>query len=409
MRFNLLRRPILWMGVVLLGIAMAALYLRREQGAFSPSHFTVDKVTRGDIVQSVATTGQLNPLVTVEVSTQISGLVTEVGVDFNTPVKKGQVLARIDPATYVQRLQQTQADYAAAQATHALTTLNARRLKGLLEQGIISQQEYDQTDAQREQSQASLLTRQAAVQNARLDLERCTLVSPIDGIVIFKQVEVGKTIQASFSAPTLFVIAQDLSKMRIIAPISEVDVWSVRPGQKVSFTVDALPDRTFHGQLIQIRNPYTPSERQQQQQSQQENTIANFDGVIEVDNAKLLLRPSLTANVSIAVARREQVLRIANGALRVDLSEAAPAALPAPRIAAAQEEASGAAVVYRLPGGDRDATPEAVAVTLGVSDGLVTEVTRGLAEGDLVVTGFASSAERERQREGAMRGLRIGR
>ncbi len=296
----------------------AAFYFHKP-AAPPPPHFTISKVTRGDISKVVRTTGQLAPLISVEVSTQISGLITEVKVDFNTPVKKGQVLALIDPSSYQQALNQMKANLRSGQATNALAKVFADRQRQLEEKHLISNQDNDAADAAYQQSQAALLTLEAAVQNAALDLERCTLTSPIDGIVIYKAADVGKTVQASFSAPTLFVIAEDLRKMQIIAPISEVDVWSVKPGQEATFTVEALPDRTFHGTLRQIRNPYTPSDKQANQSQPTSNSIATFDGVIEVDNPDLVLLPSLTATVSVVVDRHQGVLRLPNSALRVQL------------------------------------------------------------------------------------------
>ena len=382
--------PALVVGALVVAAGAVVVYAKRDRDDEPKAAYTIAPVSRGDIVQAVNTTGQLTPLVSVEVSSQISGLVTEVNVDFNSVVKKGQVLARIDPATYEQRVTQAQADLAAAEASETLVKLSARRLKDLHEKDLVTQADYEQVQAQLEQAKAATLTRKAALQNSRLDLERCTLLSPIDGIVIFKQVEVGKTVVSSFSAPTLFVIAQDLAKMRIIAPISEVDVWAVHPGQAVTFTVDAIPDRTFNGRLTQIRNPYTPSEKQTTQTTQQ-STITNFDGVIEVDNADLLLRPSLTANVSVVVSKTENALRIPNGALRVQIPQ--DPASPHPPPPPVPADSVDTSVVYRLPGGNRNATPEPVLVKLGITDNISTQVLAGLKEGDTVITGIPSRIE----------------
>lgn len=382
--------PFLGIGAVVVAAAAVVVYAKRDPDDLPKANYTIAPVSRGDIVQAVNTTGQLTPLISVEVSSQISGLVTEVNVDFNSTVKKGQVLARIDPATYEQRVTQAQADLAAAEAASTLVKLSAKRLKDLREKDLVTQADYDAVEAQLEQARATLLTRKAAVENAKLDLSRCTLTSPIDGVVIFRQVEVGKTVVSSFSAPTLFVIAQDLSKMRIIAPISEVDVWAAHPGQAVTFTVDAIPDRTFKGKLTQIRNPYTPSEKQNAQTAQQ-STITNFDGVIEVDNADLLLRPSLTANVSIVVSKTEGALRIPNGALRVQIPQDPGSPHPAPP--AVPPDSVDTSVVYRLPGGNRNATPEPVLVKLGITDNISTQVLAGLNEGDTVITGIPSRIE----------------
>jgi HlyD family secretion protein len=383
--------PILSVGALIVAATAAVVYAKRDRDDQPKAAYTIAPVSRGDIVQAVNTTGQLAPLVSVEVSSQISGLVTEVNVDFNSIVKKGQVLARIDPSTYVQRVTQAEADLAAAEANASLVKINAKRLNDLRNKDLVTQADYDQVEAQLEQSRATLLTRKAALQNARLDLDRCTLLSPIDGVVIFRQIEVGKTVVSSFSAPTLFVIAQDLAKMRIIAPISEVDVWAVHPGQPVTFTVDAIPERTFSGRLTQIRNPYTPSEKQTTQAAQQ-STITNFDGVIEVENPDLILRPSLTANVSIVVSRTEDALRIPNGALRVQIPQTPDMPRP-PAMPVSSEESEDMSVVYRLPGGDRNATPQPVLVRLGITDNISTQVLEGLKEGDTVITGIPSRIE----------------
>jgi HlyD family secretion protein len=384
--------PILGVGALIVAATAAVVYAKRDRDDQPKAAYTIAPVSRGDIVQAVNTTGQLAPLVSVEVSSQISGLVTEVNVDFNSIVKKGQVLARIDPSTYVQRVTQAEADLAAAEANASLVKINAKRLNDLRNKDLVTQADYDQVEAQLEQSRATLLTRKAALQNARLDFDRCTLLSPIDGVVIFRQIEVGKTVVSSFSAPTLFVIAQDLAKMRIIAPISEVDVWAVHPGQPVTFTVDAIPERTFNGRLTQIRNPYTPSEKQNMQSAAQQSTITNFDGVIEVENPDLILRPSLTANVSIVVSRTEDALRIPNGALRVQIPQSQDMPRP-PAMPASSEESEDTSVVYRLPGGDRNATPQPVLVRLGITDNISTQVLEGLKEGDTVITGIPSRIE----------------
>jgi HlyD family secretion protein len=376
---------------VALGVVLVAVVLSAAKKDPDPAaRYTVSRVTRGDLVQSVRTIGQLSPWSTVEVSSQISGLVIEVAADFNQPVRKGQLLARIDPSTYEQKLRQARADLEAAQANHRLTELRTQRLRGLRKQDLVTQQEYDDSEALFQQSQATLLTRQAAVENARVDLDRCTITSPIDGIVIYKQVEVGKTVVASFSAPTLFVIAQDLRKMRVIAPINEVDIGQVAVGQPVTFTVDAIPDHTFEGRLAQLRSPYTPSEKQQSQQNGQQSSIPNFDAVIEVINKDLLLRPSLTANVSIIIDRHRDVLLIPNSALRVSLPE-----IEAPASSSAD---NSSATVYKLRDGNRNGVPEPVTVKLGVSDRISTQVLSGLRIGDEIVTGVPATRDYGPQR-----------
>lgn len=284
-------------------------YASRDDAAEAPT-FTTATIARGDILQTVTATGQLDPVLSVDVGSQISGLVKKLYVDFNSPVKKGDKLAEIDPATYEQRLRQAEANLASAEASNQLQRVNTERISGLFQQKLVTQQEYDQAVAQLQQSNAQLVTQRAAVENARVDLERCTITSPIDGIVMNKQTEEGKTVAASLNAPVLFTIANDLAKMQIAAAVAEADVGSVNAGQQVTFTVDAFPNRTFRGDVVQVRNaPKTA------------NNVVTYDTIINVNNPDLKLRPGMTANVSIIVARRDGVLRVPNSALRLRVPE----------------------------------------------------------------------------------------
>lgn len=457
-------RPLL----IVLGAAILAgggyyYFKGRSARATGAPEYTTVTVARGDIVQSVTATGQLAAVLEVDVGSQISGLIQKLYVDFNSRVTKGQKLAEIDPATYQQRLRQARADLASAQASHKLARLNAERIRELFNKQLVTQQELDQAEAQLAQSEANLQTREAAVANAQVDLDRCTIYSPIDGIVMNKATEEGKTVAASLNAPVLFTIANDLSKMQITAAVAEADIGSVREGQPVRFTVDAFPNHTFEGVIIQVRNaPKTT------------NNVVTYDTIISVDNPELKLRPGMTANVSIVVAKRTNVLRVPNAALRVRMPEglavaaAAPATAPnAPKSAApaagpartggqgggmralfgnlspeqreqvraintelgidfrqgpptpeqraqlakllvergvltAEQAAELSATshraaapgetvyvnrtVYRLPGGNKAASPEAVTVKVGITDGLNSEIADGLKEGDVLIT-----------------------
>lgn len=285
-------------------------YFNARNRADSAPEFTTTTIARGEILQVVTATGQLDPLLTVDVGSQISGLVKKLYVDFNSPVRKGDKLAEIDPATYLQRLRQAEANLASAEAANKLQRVNSARVQALFDQKLVTQQEFDQAVAQLAQSDAQLLTNRASVENARVDLERCTISSPIDGIVMNKQTEEGKTVAASLNAPVLFTIANDLSKMQITAAVAEADVGSVAAGQQVNFTVDAFPNRTFRGEVVQVRNaPKTA------------NNVVTYETIINVTNDDLKLRPGMTANASIVVARRDSVLRIANAALRLRIPE----------------------------------------------------------------------------------------
>ncbi|MBI2515306.1 MAG: efflux RND transporter periplasmic adaptor subunit [Opitutae bacterium] len=453
--------------LVLLGLAAAGYYWYSSRAARAEAtpEYTTATVARGDVVQVVTATGQLDAVLSVDVGSQISGQIIKLHADFNTTVKAGQKLVEIDPATYQQRLRQAEANLASAQASFTLAELNARRTKELFDKQLVTQQDSDQSQAQLQQAKAQLLTNQAAVENARVDLSRCTIFSPIDGIVISKQTEVGKTVASSLNVPVLFTIANDLAKMQITAAVAEADIGSVAEGQPVTFTVDAFPNRTFNGTITQVRNA-----------PKNANNVVTYDTIIGVENRDLKLRPGMTANVSIVVAKREAVLRAPNAALRVRMPEsiavtqvassaiaagqAAPAAPTPPAQASAPapgngreggrggfmanltpeqrqkmreimveigftpgsgppspeqreqmrklmvergvitaEQAAAASnrgsagdpvivtrTLYRLPRGDKSASPEAVSVRVGITDGLASEIVDGIAEGDVVIT-----------------------
>jgi HlyD family secretion protein len=385
-----LRRWLALAVILVLGMSAAVLLLPvGHSSAQSSVNYTVAQVTRGNIVRSISAAGQLLPLASVEVSSQISGLVTEVHVDFNSPVRKGQLLARIDPSTFEQTFRQRRADLEAARASHKLAELNTQRLEGLIADGIATQQEFDQSRAQLQQAKSGLLASEAALENARVDLQRCSITSPIDGTVIFKQIDVGTTVISSLNAPTLLTISPDLTRMKIIARISEVDIAEVRVGQDVTFTVDSIPDRTFPGKIVQIRNPYTPSS--QKQQSTTESPVAGFDASIELDNHDLLLRPGLSANISVVIEQKVAVLQVPNAALRFNPGNAGS-------VSALVEPESDTATIYRMPNGDRNAQPVRVPVRLGTTGSFVTEVIDGLKEGDVIVTGIAPEPYQEPRR-----------
>ncbi len=344
-------------------------YLRNKEEAKAPE-YTTTTVARGDITQVITATGQLDAVLSVDVGSQISGLIKELHADFNTPVKQGQVLVEIDPATYQQKLRQAEASQASAQASYDLAALDAKRTQDLFAKSLVTQQEHDQALALLQQSKAQLLINQATVENARVDLSRCTIFSPIDGTVISKQTEVGKTVAASLNVPTLFTIANDLAKMQITAAVAEADIGVVEVGQAVNFTADAFPNRNFHGTVTQVRNaPKTTS------------NVVTYDTMISVDNKDLKLRPGMTANVSIVVAKRDNALRVPNAVLRVRMPEGlvaqktpdapkpvaagtAPVSAPSAAPAAGERRQPAASAIGGQGGGRRggmlgaDATPE---------------------------------------------------
>lgn len=319
--------------LVVAGAAGGGWYYFQNKTVKAPE-FQTAKVMRGDIIQAVTATGDLQPVVTVDIGAQVSGQIKEVLVDFNSVVKQGDVLARIDESTPTQRLRQAEADLESAKANNQLLKINAQRTTDLFAKNLVSQQEVDNVSAQLSQSNATLLTREAAVANAKLDLERTVITSPIDGMVLDRKTDKGRTVNASMNAPVLFTLVNNLSKMQINAAVAEADVGSISESQEVKFTVDAFPGRTFVGKVRQVRNAATTQQ-----------SVVSYATIIDVDNADLKLKPGMTANVSIIVQQKTNVLRVENGTLRVRIPAELTPKAPTPVVAKAGEagaEKSGA-------------------------------------------------------------------
>lgn len=304
---SLLKRFVRLMPWFLAFSAAAVIWWWSHSGisAAAPLTFRTAAVQRGDVTQTVTGSGSLSALTTVEVGSQISGNIQRRFVDFNDPVKKGQLLAEIDPSTFEARLFQAEANLQSTQAALNLKKLNIRRSKELLAQALVAQSDYDQLVAELQQLEAAGKNAEAAVKNAKLDLDRCKIYSPVDGVVLRRAADVGQTVQSSYNVATLFVIARDLSQMEIEAAISEADIGSVEIGQPVTFTVDAFPGRSFKGTVRQVRNNSIVS-----------NNVVTYPTIISADNADLKLRPGMTANVVITTDRRINVLRLPNAAVR---------------------------------------------------------------------------------------------
>ena len=267
--------------------------------------YKTSAVTRGDVTQSVTANGSLSPVRMVEVGSQISGVITSIKVDFNSQVKAGELVAQIDPATYERALGQAEAELENAQAAQELAQLNFDRAEGLMKTSLISKSDFDQARVNLSQAKATVRTREANVERARVDLSRTTIYSPMDGVVITRKVEEGQTVAASMNTPTLFVVANDLTKMRIEAAVSEADVGGVEEGQPVQFTVDAFPGRAFQGTVQQVR--YEPTTNQ---------NVVTYTTVVAVENKDMKLRPGMTANARFITAEHKNVLKIPNAALR---------------------------------------------------------------------------------------------
>jgi HlyD family secretion protein len=377
-----MKRFYAWLAIIG-GLLFIAFVVRECRNGVAATYQTAT-VTRGPITQAVTATGTLNPVVNVQVGSQVSGNIAKLFADFNSEVKAGQTVAQIDPMLFQAAVTQAEGDLASAQAALELAKVNATRTEQLFKQKISSQQDLDQAMANLHQAEANVKIKQGALDKAKADLEHCTITSPIDGVVISRSVDVGQTVAASLQAPVIFQIANDLTKMQIDSNVAEADVGMVQVGQDVDFTVDAFPTQTFHGKVVQVRNaPITVQ------------NVVTYDTVIGVSNPDLKLKPGMTANVSIIIARKDDVLQLKNAALRYHPAEAGPpsaqntASQSGPRLTGAmrqgigrREQKTSERTVYVLSGSRL--TP--VQIRTGISDGIVTEVVEGLKEGDLVVT-----------------------
>ena len=354
-------------------------------GRSSAGQYQTATVTRGPITQAVTATGTLNPVVNVQVGSQVSGNIQKLFADFNSKVKAGDVVAQIDPVLFQATVTQAEGDLANAQAALELAKVNATRIQELFAKKNSAQADVDQATANLHQAEANVKIKQGALDKAKADLDHCTIKSPVDGEVISRSVDVGQTVAASLQAPVIFAIANDLTKMQIDANVAEADVGVVEVNQDVDFTVDAFPTRTFHGKVVQVRNaPITVQ------------NVVTYDTVIGVSNPDLKLKPGMTANVSVKIAHRDDALQIKNAALRYRPADATPAtsrgaASPSPggaRPGGGRERRGSERTVYVFSGN----RPQPTQIKTGISDGIVTEVMEGLKEGDRVVTAELTSA-----------------
>jgi HlyD family secretion protein len=352
--------------VVLVATLASAWWIERT----APPTFVTAKVTRADVARSIITTGSVNPVVTVQVGTYVSGPIQSIACDFNTEVKAGQLCAKIDPRTYQQAVDQAKANLqiAIAQLAKDQANLDYAKLaydrdRRLRETGVVSQDAvdldkntFDQAAAQIDLDRATITQRRAALEAAQINLDYTDIVSPVNGIVVSRNVDMGQTVAASFQTPTLFLIAKDLEKMQVDTNVSESDVGAAREGQRAVFTVEAYPERTFEGDVMQVRRaPITVQ------------NIVTYDVVIGCDNPELLLFPGMTADVRIIVDEHRNVLTVPDAALRFD-PNGSGGTLPTDGKASPDQRH-----VWVL----RDGKPVQVAVMVGLNDGTRTEIKTG--------------------------------
>ena len=333
---------------------------------FTYSTATVEKQ---DITTSVTATGTIEPVTSVDVGTQVSGIVSKLYVDYNSVVKAGQVIAELDRTNLLSTLASAQAGLKSAQSDLDYQKANYERYKNLYDQGLISANDYDQARLSYVRAQQTVAQQQESVKRAQTDLGYATITSPIDGVVLSKEVEEGQTVASSFSTPTLFKIAQDLTNMRVIADVDEADIGEVSEGQRVTFTVDAYPNDTFEGKVTQVR-----------QEATTESNVVTYEVVISAPNQDLKLKPGLTANVTIFTLEMHDVLAVSAKALRFTPSEA----MLNEGETITDVEATHKLWVKEGP------NIKAVAVETGMTNGTLTQIVSGVQAGVTVLTDVQS-------------------
>lgn len=390
--------------IVLLSVA-AVVFFIFFKGKTKQVNFRTEKVTRGDITTVVTATGTMNAVTTVLVGTQVSGTINKLYVDFNSHVKKGQVIAQIDPALFTAQVEQARANVSSAKANldkAEKTVIDAKRTmdrnRELLSKNLIAQSDFDtaetnyQTDAaQVSASKAAVAQAQAALKTAETNLAYTRIISPVDGIVVSRSVDVGQTVAASFQTPTLFTIAQDLTKMQIDTSVAEADVGRIKTGQDVEFTVDAYPDTTFKGKVSQKRiAPITVQ------------NVVTYDVVVQTDNPRAngnspLLMPGMTANASFIIEKKKDVLKVPNAALRFKPPQKAKTADGQKPKSASGEKGPAVWVL-------ENEKPKRVPVKIGISDGAYTEIISGpLTEGQDVILESLEKTKQESRPSGGPR------
>ena len=357
----------LWIAIGVIAV-IAILYFLLSGGKKEEKvSFDTAKVEMGNIQTSITATGTIEPVTSVTVGTQVSGIVSHLYVDYNSVVKKGQVIAELDRTNLISELNAQKASLASAQSSLNYQQSNFARYKTLYEKGLVSADEYESARLQYEQSKQQVAQSRESVQRAQTNLGYATITSPIDGVVLSKAVEEGQTVAASFNTPELFTIAQDLTNMRVIADIDEADIGGVKEGQRVSFTVDAFPDDKFEGAVTQVR-----------QQATTESNVVTYEVVISAPNNDLKLKPGLTANVTIFTLEKNNVLVVPSKALRFIPNEA---------LLQKDEKVEDCEGMFKLWTKEGNVF-KAHKVETGTTNGVLTEITGGISAGTEVLTDF---------------------
>jgi HlyD family secretion protein len=365
-------------------VALIGLLVRQVAFAKETPEYRFATVTRGDMKSTVSATGTLNAVTTVSVGTQVSGQVSQLFVDFNDHIKKGELLARIDPTLALQSVNDAQANLEKAQAEAGQAGRDFSRNRELLDSGLVARSAYEQTQSSAAVAQAGVKSAQVALDRARQNLAYTSIYAPIDGVVVERNVQQGQTVAASLSAPQLFLIANDLSQMQILAQVGESDIAQIKESQPVDFTVQALTGQTFHGSVKQVRL-----------QSTTQDNVVNYTVVVAVDNSQGKLLPGMTARVNFLTRSAENVLKVPNAALRFRPANATPktttTSTSTSTSSSTRQHTRSGGTIYVL---DAKGMPQAIRVQTGITDGTTTEV-RGdeLKEGMKVIAGNLSTSQ----------------
>ena len=379
-----LRISKIWIAVVVIVIVAVAAWAMSGGKKEEDINFKEEKVALKTLQNSVTATGTIEAVTSVTVGTQVSGIVNKLYVDYNSQVKKGQVIAELDKTNLLSELNTAKANLASAQSSLNYQAANMERYKTLYKKGLVSADEYENALLTYRQAKEQVASSKENVQRAQTNLGYATITSPIDGTVISKSVEEGQTVAASFNTPELFTIAKDLTNMQVVANVDEADIGGVKEGNRVTFTVDAYPDDTFEGTVKQVRLEATTT-----------NNVVTYEVVISAPNADLKLKPGLTANVTIYTQERSGVLAVANKALRFTPTKETVG--KDMKIV----DCKGKNKVWTLNGNTLTAHP----VTIGQSDGINTEITKGLKQGDKIVTEIVVNVPEEEDAPEQSQGL----
>lgn len=359
------KKLIICMSVAIAIIAAVTIFMRSNKRQPITIIYETAKVERATISNSVTATGTIEPVNKVEVGTQVSGIISKIYVDYNSIVKKGQVIAELDKINLESELASAKANLASSKSELDYQETNYKRMKALHDKGFISDDDFDIADLSYKKAKEAYLVQLQTVQKAQTNLGYATITSPIDGVVLSKDVEEGQTVAASFSTPTLFTIARDLTDMQVVANVDEADIGNVRDGQRVTFTVDAFPDDTFEGRVKQVR-----------QQGEEESNVVTYEVVISAPNNDLKLKPQLTANVNIYTEEIENVVSVPAKALRFS---------PSKEMMNDGEKIKDCNVTNKLWIKEANIL-KAYPVKTGITNGIRTQILEGVKEGTAVIT-----------------------